>query len=187
MFDTLTQPLVAVTFLVSGAVAYVCYEFLRAIKTVFPTRTVEFLTDFLSVAACGGIFLFTAVRYNDGRIVFYEIFCFSVAFLVVRIVMKTTLRKAFNLFVTVLRKKIREKINIVIKKTKTVQTNLERRKYERQRNENNDAKQEDLRLRKNGKRRFGQPNYDKRLFVQRKTRTTDERSQRVRRDESDRR
>lgn len=132
MFDSLSQPLVALWFIVAGAAAYVTYELFYALKTLFPLKVVSLATDFLSVVAAGGIFFFTAAKCNYGRLLFYEFFCFITAFFIARLALKTVLRKIFGIAINAVKEKTEEVKKSLYKNLKSAQTKLERRKYERQ-------------------------------------------------------
>ena len=131
MFDTLNQPIVALCFLISGAVWYIAYEFLYMFKEVFSFRVVEFISDFIAVLVGVGIFLATSDKFNDGRIIAYEIFCFFIGFFIMRLVLKATLRKAFNKAGQKLKNYLNEKKQNLYNSLHTAYTNSKRRKYER--------------------------------------------------------
>lgn len=131
MFDTLNQPMVALCFLISGAVWYVAYEFLYMFKEIFSFKVVEFITDFISVLLGVGIFLATSDKVNDGRVIAYEIFCMFVGFFLMRLILKATLRKAFDRMGKKLKTYLNEKKQNLYNSLSTAYTNSKRRKYER--------------------------------------------------------
>lgn len=154
MFDSLSQPLVALWFIVAGAAAYVTYEVFYALKTLFPLKAVALVTDFLSIVAAGGVFFFTAAKCNYGRLLFYEFFCFITAFFIARLTLKTVLRKVFGIAINAVKEKTDEVKKSLYKNLKSAQTKLERRKYERQQQTNgkrNDDKVQRTFLRLRGK------------------------------------
>ena len=132
MFDTLGQPFVSLWFILAGTVAYGLYEFFYAVKMILPFKVISIITDFLSVMGAGAIFFFTALKFNYGRLLFYEFLCFGLAFYITRLILKNTLRKMFSVFMDKLKNYLREQKKILNNKIKSAQTKLERRKYERQ-------------------------------------------------------
>lgn len=130
MADTLGQPLVAAFFVLGGAVGYVVYEFFYMFKETFPLKIFSLISDLFACVSNGAIFLFVAINVNYGQMLFYEFFCYAVGFLLMRILLKNTLRRLFS----VLNKKLKEYFNA--RKTKAYNflkarhTTKERRKQE---------------------------------------------------------
>ena len=131
MFDALNQPYVALCFITGGIFWYVLYEIFFMIRTIFPFRIIEFITDFLAVCCGGGLFILVSSFSNDGRILFYEVLCFFVGFFIMRLILKNTLRKQFLKAGEKLKKIFTEKIKKMNIYFQAVHNKNRRRKYER--------------------------------------------------------
>ena len=130
--DTLSQPKIALVFLLSGAVGYFTYELIHVIRVLVPIKTVSFIADFGAVLSNGAIFFVASYFYNFGRILFYEVFCYLLSFIILRAFFGRRIKNLAMKFALFVKKKIGEMKNKMNNSFKAAQTKLERRNYERQ-------------------------------------------------------
>ena len=154
MIDTASQPLIALYFLLGGAIGYAVYEFLYGIKKLFPLKIVEFFADFFSVVSCGAIFLYICKKFNYGRVLPYEFIAFFVGMLPIRLLLKNTLRREFEKILLSMRRKILETAESLNKAREERHNKQRRRKNEKERKRELRRSKENERKRNDGKTRY---------------------------------
>ena len=163
MFSTFDQPYLSFIFASGGMTAYFAYEVFYAVKTFFSAlggkRTklsktsgtiIGFFCDFSSVVLAFGLYLLLTERYNYGKIEFFTAFSFLFGAVLMRLVLKNTVRRLFTRLADFVARKVsafRKKANNYFVSS---QAKIKRRLYDRRKEKL--RKRNDLRLRRKSMR-----------------------------------